>query len=536
MTLFANKQHQRILALWFPRLPAERVLRQRFGRSWRSRMPATQPPLLFSSRENNTQRVAALDERAAALGLRCGLGIAEARAMHPSVEVIEAEPEADRRLLEALADWCDRYTPLVALDGEDGLFLDITGCAHLFGGERALLDDLLARFFHQGFEVRAVLASTPGAAWAAARYGTDSVIEQGEEAGSIAPLPLAALRLNAKICAGLESVGLRFAGAILDLPRAPLVRRFGKIVTLRIDQALGRVDEPISPRLAVPALIMERHFAEPIALMEDIETLVTALSRQLKSELERRGEGAQLLQLQLFRVDGAVARINVATSRPSRDPAVIRRLFHEKLSVCAPDLDAGFGFDLVRLAVMAAAPLEEEQVRLDAAGPDRDGDMTLFADKVRARLGERALTRPQMIESHIPERAARPVSLCAQHSSALHSSSARPAPPPGLAALATAARQRPIRLFDHPERIDITSAEVPEGPPSHFRWRRASYRVAAAEGPERIAPEWWRDDQSDTRDYFRVEDDSGRRYWLYRQGFYDDPEAAPRWFMHGVFA
>jgi protein ImuB len=187
---------QRIMALWFPHLPAERIMRQRLGRLWRSRVTKVTPPLVFSRHENNTQYVAALDAQAGALGLRTHIGIAEARAMHPSIEVVEADPQADARLLESLADWCDRYTPLVATEGRDGLFLDVTGCVHLFGGEQAMLDNVLGFLSHQGFDVRAALASTPGAAWAAARYRNGTVIPLGDEAEFIAPLPLAALRLD----------------------------------------------------------------------------------------------------------------------------------------------------------------------------------------------------------------------------------------------------------------------------------------------------------------------------------------------------
>ena len=198
------KDGRRMLALWFPHLPAERILRQRLGRSWRSRPPGgSRAALVISHRDTNAQRIAALDEQAEALGLKPGMGVADARAMHPSIEVVEADAQADRRLLEGLADWCDRYTPLVAVDGGDGLFLDISGCAHLFGGERAMLDDLMARLFHQGFDVRAGLASTPGAAWAAARFGL-SPIGPGEEEEALAPLPLSALRLEPAVRAGLE--------------------------------------------------------------------------------------------------------------------------------------------------------------------------------------------------------------------------------------------------------------------------------------------------------------------------------------------
>ena len=518
---------QRILSLWFPHLPADRLLRQRLGRGWRARGLEPDRPLVFSQRESSTQRIAALDARAEGLKLRIGMGIAEARALHPQIEVVESDPQSDRRLLESLADWCDRYTPLVALDGEDGLFLDISGCAHLFGGERGLLDDLLTRFFHQGFDVRAGLASTPGAAWAAARFGKSDVVAPGEEEALLAPLPLAALRLDKDVQAGLESVGLRTTGAIMAAPRAPLVRRFGKAVTLRLDQAMGRIEEPISPRLPVPPLMVERRLAEPIGLMEDIEALVEMLARQLKAELERRVEGAERLQLKLFRVDGDVRQVSVRASRPLREPRLVQKLFHERLAAQQNSLDAGCGFELVRLCALDTARLEASQTDLDQADRNAEGDVALFADRVRARLGNHAIRQVRLVESHIPERAAVLVPFSADCDLA----------PSEKASSAMSEKDRPSRLFDLPECVEVSFAEVPDGPPLHFRWRRAAYRALRAEGPERISPEWWRGGEAGaTRDYFRVEDEAGRRYWLYREGLYGDADTSPRWYLQGLSA
>ncbi|RWP39921.1 MAG: DNA polymerase Y family protein [Mesorhizobium sp.] len=491
---------------------------------------------MISHRQANAQRIAALDERAEALHLKRGMGIADARAMHPSIDVVEADPEADRRLLESLADWCDRYTPLVAIDAADGLFLDVTGCTHLFGGERAMLDDILSRFFHQGFDVRAGLAATPGAAWAAARFSGDRIVPGGEEEALLAPLPLAALRIEPDIRASLESVGLRTAGAVMAAPRAPLARRFGRSLLLRLDQALGRLDEAVSPRLPVAPLSVERHLAEPIMLTDEIERLVKMLATTLKADLERRGEGARRLALLLFRVDGAVSRIAVGTSRPLREPLLIQKLFHERLAALEQDIDAGYGFDLVRLSVLSAAAFDMQQADLTGETRDDGADIALFADRIRARLGDSAVLKPVAVESHLPERAVatHPYAEAPQRVSPpkqpgkIQDTSSKPVFPP----------ERPIRLFRSPEPIEVPATEMPEGPPMNFRWRRALYRVARAEGPERIAPEWWREaaGQEATRDYFRIEDSDGRRYWLYRQGLYGASQAAPRWFMHGVFA
>jgi protein ImuB len=461
------------------------------------------------------------------LKLKRGMGIADARAMHPGIEVVEAEPEADRRLLEALADWCDRYTPLVAIEGTDGLFLDITGCAHLFGGERAMLNDVLHRLFDQGFSARGGLASTPGAAWAAARFLSPALVLPGDEAASLASLPLAALRLEPAVCAKLESVGLHVASAIMAAPRAPLARRFGKALLIRLDQALGRIEEAVSPRLPVAPLSVERHLAEPVISAEAIEGLVLLLARALKQDLERRGEGARNLQLALFRVDGAVRRCTVGTSHPLRDPVLMQKLFREKLAAGADEFDAGYGFELVRLSVLESAPFDIEQTDLTGERQGDAADLALFADRVRARLGEDALLRPEPVESHIPERRIALTPFARE-------TRVRPAL---LAPPSASMPERPIRLLPRPEPVDVIATEVPEGPPVNFRWRRTLHHVARAEGPERIAPEWWREKaDAPTRDYFRVEDETGRRFWLYRQGLYGASKEMPRWFMHGIFA
>jgi len=478
------------------------------------------------------------------------MGLADAHAMHPSIDVFEADERADRRLLEALADWCDRYTPLVALDGADGLFLDITGCSHLFGGEEALLEEMVRRFREQGFDARIAIASTAGAAWAVARFHGSAVIPDGEETGWLASFPIAALRLEPEVCTALDSVGLRTIGAIMAAPRAPLVRRFGKALLLRLDQACGRLEEVLSPRLPVPDLSAERRLMEPITTIEDVERVILPLAQSLRGNLEQRDVGALALQLLLFRVDGAVTRLPLALSSPARAPERVARLFHERLGALEQKLDAGYGFDLVRLSVLSTGVLAPRQGDLAERPDDAGEDLSLFVDRVSARLGSGVVRRPAAMASHVPERA---VTLLAW-TRAPDAESDKAVPPPRS--------ERPLRLLRQPERIDVM-AEVPEGPPLNFRWRRAHYRIARAEGPERIAPEWWleslppvekEDDEKDedrekryreavaantarsTRDYFRVEDAEGRRYWLYRQGLYGTSGERPCWFLHGMFA
>lgn len=443
--------------------------------------------------------------------------------MHPGIDIVEADPAADRKLLEALADWCDRYTPLVSLDLPDGVFLDITGCVHLFGGEGAILGDLVSRLSAQGFDARAGLASTPGAAWAGARFGLPA-IGNGEEADLLAPLPLAALRLDAGTRERLEGVGLRSVGSILAAPRAPLARRFGADLLLRLDQALGRAEEALSPRLPVPPLSAERRLAEPITLIDDVERLLPRLAAFLKQGLEARGEGARRLQLGLFRVDGVVTRVEVGASRAVREPSSIAKLFHERLAALQGVLEPGYGYDLVRLAVLEATEFRGAQGDLAGDTTEAEESLALFADRVTARLGGQAIRRPVPVASHVPERAIRLARFAEVPS------------PTRTAAVPPTRPDRPIRLFREPEPIEVT-AEIPEGPPAQFRWRRGIYRVAVAEGPERIAPEWWLERQeSPTRDYYRIEDGDGRRFWLYREGFYQPSAAPPRWFLQGISA
>ncbi len=526
MNAVSAKDSQRFLALWFPYLATDRLWRQRRGRSWRLEpgLPVG-APLVISHRENNTQRIAALDEQAESLGLVCGMGIADARAMHPHIEVRESEPVADGRLLTALADWCDRYTPLVALDAPGALFLDISGCAHLFGGEKRMLEDILSGFFHQGFSARAGLASTPGAAWAAARLSGAKIIDPGDEAAFLTPLPLSALRLAVQTRLGLESVGLRSVGAIIDAPRAPLVRRFGRELILRMDQALGHIEEPVTPRLPVAPLSVERRLADPVTTLEEIGHLTGLLATTLKGELDRRGEGARRLEMALFRVDGAVKRIVTTASRPVNKPVLIERLLRERFAAVKDTIDPGYGFDLLRLSATVTSPVKASQRDLNGDDEDAHENLSAFADRARARLGDGIIWKPCLRQSHIPERAG-----AAEPLFGLPVKKVVEDITPDFSA------ERPIRLFAYPEPVEVM-AEIPDGPPARFRWRKVHYQISRAEGPERLAPEWWRGDSDmETRDYFRVEDNTGHRYWLYRQGLYGVSDRLPRWFMHGIFA
>lgn len=484
------------------------------------------------AREHNAFRLACLNPLAERLGLRVGQSLADARAAVPGLKVDEADPAADGALLEAVADWCDRYTPLVAPDRPDGLFLDISGCAHLFArrggdGERALGADLLARLDRQGFSAAAAIAATAGAAWAMARHGGGGCLAAGAEAESLAPLPVAALRLEPEQTALLDRLGLKRIGDLYGKPRAPLAARFGVGLVRRLDQALGAEDEVLSPRRPAPLLAAERRFSEPLDDEAALLEIVGSLARTLAPALERHGIGSRSLELALFCVDGRVGRIVVGTAAPLRDPEGVRFLFRERIAALGT-LDAGFGFETARLSVLRVQDLKPTQTDLSGEGGE-ETDVERLVDRLGARLGMARVRRLLPVDTHSPERAAAVVACAAvpERVPSWGEAATGPEAPP----------ERPLRLFARPEPVELL-AEVPEGPPLRFRWRRLLHEVARAEGPERIASEWWRAEEEGrlTRDYYRVEDVAGRRYWLFREGLYGREADRPAWYVHGLFA
>ena len=508
---------RRYLSVWLKRLSTDRIER-------RSSI-SDETPLIIVEPVKSALRICALNDAAAALGLKMEMPLADARAMHPSLQVENADPQSDRALLEAVADWCDRYTPLVGLDPPDGLILDVSGCAHLFGGERLLSDDILARLARQGLPAEIGLADTVGCAWAAARYGETPLVPKGATRDVMLPLPLAALRLDDKIIYALAQAGLKRIADVIDRPRAPLAARFGEEFLRRLDRALGREDESIKPRLPLPSYVAERRFPDPIARKEDVLGTIEQLARELGHLLERREEGARLLQVALFRTDGKVYRLEAGTGEPLRGPGRITRLFVERLATAGDECDPGFGYDMVRLSALVCERLDPAQSGL--AGQDHQIELAHLIDRLSTRFGSRRLTRLIPRDTHIPEHAV----------AALPAQAARGVFVADPIAQDSRAPVRPVRLFACPEAIEAV-AEVPDGPPVRFRWRHVLHEVAAVEGPERIAMEWWRDAEGHalTRDYFRVESKQGARAWLYREGLYERETGSPRWFLHGLFA
>ena len=494
-------------------------------------------------------RVAAPSSAAEAGGIPTGLPLTDARARIPNLKAFPADPVGDARALVRLAEWCGAYTPWTAPEdtgealegGGAGIWLDATGCAHLFGGEAKLGRVLTVRMRRLGFTARVGLAETPGAAWAVARFGDVERKRKGgrqDEAGRIVPpggvrtaltpLPIMALRLPADVVEGLDGLGLRRVGDLLNVPRGPLTARFGEVITRRLDQALGHTFEPISPRLETLPMRVRVMPAEPLGQHTDIAVGLGRLLRQLEGRLRRKHLGVRKLMLNLYHVDGEVRRASIGTSRPVRDPDHLFRLFAERLE----GLDPGFGIEAMVLAAPVTEPLSAEQIPLASRRlRTAPADLGALVDRLQNRLGAGNVMQFDLRESHIPERAAATVPV-------FHGGSS--------ASSAPATCRRPVRLLPRPENIEAT-AMVPDGPPAMFRWRRVLYRTAWAEGPERIAPEWWLKVAPwnapwdlETRDYYRLEAVDGARFWVFREGLYRMAGEALRdplpWYLHGLFA
>ena len=542
MSAFSVKR-RRILSLWLPRLPTDRIKRQRAHTNASaasreenaSKQNSNDLPCIVVAKQNNALQISALDDAAARLGLEVGLPLANARAVCPDIQVFDADEAADGETLNNIADWCDKFTPLVSLDPPHGLFLDITGCAHLFGGENVLMRMLWEALTRQGFTVSAAIAGTSVCARTMSRHVHGRIVGDGEEAKAVKPLPVYALGADATITRGLRRAGLKTIGDVASRARHEITARFGADFTALLEQALGQGDAPISPRKPLPDYIVEKRFAEPVATDGVIAATLSRLAQTLVTVMERQGKGARRLEANFFRTDGVVRAIMVDTGQPVTKAAMIDRLFRERLDALADPLDPGFGFDLIRLSASRTEIVVQQQRDLDANVHDND-ELAALIDRIAARIGGRRVVVHLPQNTHIPERAewAAP----AQHhlaSAALAVWPARVESEPPL---------RPLRLFERPEPIEVPFAVVPDGPPGRFKWRRTTHVVARVEGPERIAMEWWRTQgEMPTRDYFRVEDAEGSRFWLYRDGLYgseneqkEDQVVHPKWFVHGLFA
>lgn len=479
--------HRRVVSLWFPRLASDRVLRTR----------PVDGPFVLTLTDSNTNRIYCLNAAAEHAGLCRGMSFSDARAFCPDLISEPAQPSQDVRYLASLRRWAVRWCPWVGEDAPDGLVMDITGSAHLFGGETAMLTEMRARLSRARISVRIGLAETRGAAWARAHYG---------ESAALSGLPVAALRLDEDTVTGLKRMGLRTIGQLAEMPRAPLARRFGPGLLMRLDQATGAQPEQVNPKPEPPHYGLRLTLPEPIGLESDVMAATERLLKRLCDKLAVHQAGARVLCLSLRRVDASAQHVELRLARALRDPARILPLFQRGVS----DVDAGFGIDQVRLEAVQVEPLAAEQVSL--AGSRDPGRLDDLISRIGTRIGLENVQRFLPADSHIPERGfiVAPATYAQCESGWL-------SPNP-----------RPVILFP-PEPI------VAQGnrPPEQFRWRRMALTTGRATGPERLTPEWWLDDpnwRSGMRDYWRVETRQGRRLWM----FYT-PQS-PGWFVQGEFA
>jgi protein ImuB len=492
-------------------------------------------------------RLAAVNAAARNFGLMRGQRLADARAAVPDLLTEQFEAQQDQASLLGLCRWLERYSPWVAPDPPDGIFLEVTGIPHLFGGEAAMAADLKRRLGSYGFTVRLAFAATLGAAWALARYGN----EGGEE--KTQGLPVEALRIDGEAARTLRRLGLKTIGALMGLPRASLARRFRgeaihENVLLRLDEFLGHRHEPLNALNPPSSFMAHRAFLEPVISHEGLQAALQALCQGLGRDLELQGKGALRLILKLFRSDGGRAQVPAGLSAPSHDGAHLFRLLAPKLD----DLDAGFGIDAMTLEAREVGEVAARQYGFMEETHEKS--LSELNDRVMNRQ-ERGLTMLEVVESHVPERAERPVGPAmgrppgAGREAASSKASGLRKKERGGPALTrnteekTAGdrfsdeRDRPLMIFDRPEAAAVIAA-VPDGLPVALTWRRVTRRIVKAQGPERIAPEWWRLQPGERpRDYYSIEDEQGRRYWVFRDGLYDEfGGAPPKWFVHGLSA
>lgn len=504
----------RVVSLFLPTWSTDRVRRKAGGAA-----PPSEASLVLIGREGSKRLVVASDAAAQAAGVFVGMPAAKAQVLVPGLIVRDAEPVEDEAALERLALWVlQRFAPIVAPDAPDGIVLDTTGADHLHGGEQAMLDALVGRLIMSGVTARAAIADSWGAAHALARFAGAAtyVAPPGHGSSVLDMLPLEALRLPRAMSADLRVLGFERIGDLLAQPRAPLTLRFGPQLGRRIDQALGILAEPIEPVRPPDLISARRAFPEPIGAAETIARYIGKLTVKLCEALEEKGLGARRLDLLFHRVDNRLAAVRVGMAQPVRDAKRLTRLLSDKIET----IDPGFGIEVMTLTATIAEPLERRQMAsslIEIAGPD----ISDLIDTLANRVGERAIYRMAPVASDVPER-----SVCRIPAMAPESGAAWPSHWP-----------RPARLLSRPETIE-TVALLPDHPPVSFTWRGIRRRVKRADGPERVFGEWWMRDAelAAVRDYFRVEDDAGERYWIYRAGDGEDATTGShRWFLHGVF-
>lgn len=475
-------------------------------------------PFIVAIDAGRRQLIHAACPAATALGLTRGMAVAHARALVPDLEIVAAEPAAEAALLDRLAVHAVRHwTPVAAVADGDGLWLEMTGTTHLFGGEERFCRRLVRFLARLGLTARIAIADTPGAAHALARFGQAgiAIVLPGRTVEAIAPLPVHALRLSDDAVSACRRFGIERIADLLPMPRGPLTRRLGRGAVERLDQALGRMAEPVVARVVEDAPTAGRRLLEPIGTAEAIAQVVDDVVGDIVEVLRIRGLGARVLDLALLRIDGSEQRVPAGTARATRDARHLARLLKLRID----QVDPGLGIEEARLTATLTEPLGAQELGAILSGEAAAPDLSEVVDQLAGRLGRSAAFRVTMAESDVPERGVGTVGP-------LSEVRGWPRWP------------RPARLLRKPEPLHAVIALMPDHPPRRFTWRGAAYDIVAGDGPERIHGEWWirEGEVWAVRDYYRVEDREGRRYWVFRRGDgVDGTTGDLSWWMHGAF-
>ncbi|MCW3089931.1 MAG: polymerase family protein [Ferruginibacter sp.] len=499
--------HKRFVTIWFRSLRTD----------WfTTRQPNLQNmPFVLALPDQGRLVITAVNELAKAQGVDKGMVVADARAILPSLQVLNDHPELSAKLLRKLADWCIRYTPAVAIDEPDGLTLDVTGCTHLWGGEAPFLKDIITRLKRLGYHIKTAIADTIGTAWGVARFGQDTpIVENGGQASALFLLPPEALRLEADVVERLYKLGLSQVSKFIAMPRTALRRRFGQQFLKRLDQALGLEEEGFIPVQAVEPYQERLPCLEPIVTATGIAIALERLLGTLCHQLQQEEKGLRIAIFKGYRMDGKIEKVEIGTNRPSHNTRHLFKLFEDKLCTIEPDP----GIELFILEAQRVEPVTPAQQKIweGARGLDDIG-LSELMDRLACKIGPNRIHRYVPDEHYWPERSVKTaVSLQEELTTAWRVD-----------------RPRPIQLLSTPQLIEVT-APIPDYPPMLFRYKGILHKITRADGPERIEQEWWLQ-QGQHRDYYCVEDEAGCRYWLFRSGHYA-PGKSYQWFIHGFFA
>lgn len=472
-------------------------------------------PFVFVVAEHNRKVITAANSLAESQGIQVGMPVADAKAMVPDLQVFDEKPKRAEQLLKALGKWCIRYTPIVAPDLPDGLILDISGCAHLWGGEWAYLKDIVTRLRGSGYDVRAAIADTIGTAWAISRFGqVTPIIDSGKQVPALLSLPAAALRLESVVLTRLQKLGLYTIGSFIGMPRSALRRRFGEGLLLRLAQALGQAEEYIQP-IMVPEPWQERlPCMEPIRTKVGIEIAIKRLLETLCLRLQQDGKGIRTAILKCYRVDGKIQQVEIGTNKASHHVQHLFKLFELKIASIAP----GLGIELFILEALKVEGVSLSQEALWARNPGLDDEeVAELLDRITTKVGTETIHRYLPDEHYWPERSIKAAASLEDQALTSWRSD----------------KPRPVRILVKPEPVEVT-APIPDYPPLMFRYKDKVHHIKKADGPERIEREWWLEG-GEHRDYYNVEDQDGQRYWIFRSGHYESGQSK-QWFIHGFFA